>query len=383
MNGEPIENIVPDLAMNAMLHGEDMAHDFLIERTNHDGSKTHFRCALSPQRNGDERYPRFGVEPFSEVRIAEIHEDTPAEKAGLQPGDIIERANGDVVDATTFVNLTQDLPEGESLDLAVNRGGEMIHLTLTPKTVGKLKSAIIGAPKGADKPEEATPVVAYIDDDFKETTGLQRKDKILGVNGEKIGYEAFSKLLMASPGETLSVEIERPAIMYGLLQKHAILTLDLPVDVARAIGIGMREEMIMHQVPPSQIVPEAFRKSYQALSNTLLTLKALAFRDVSPKDLGGPVMIFQVTSQAASMGLGRLIFITAFISINLFVFNLLPLPVLDGGQILINSIEGIRRKPISMVVLERYQTVGLVLVIGLMLYVTWNDVGRLITDMLP
>lgn len=139
----------------------------------------------------------------------------------------------------------------------------------------------------------------------------------------------------------------------------------------------------MHRFPASEIVPEAFRRSYHSLANTLLTLKALVARDVSLKELGGPVMIYQVTRDAATMGLGRLIFITAFISINLCVFNLLPLPVLDGGQILINSIEGIRRKPVSMVVLERYQTVGLVLIIGLMLYVTWNDVGRLITDMLP
>lgn len=383
MNGATIENIIPDLAMNALLHGEDRAHEFLIERTQPDGSVTLYRCAVSPQRSDEDKYPRFGVEPFSAVRIAEIHADTPAEQAGLKPGDRILRANGAIVDSATFVELTQDLPEGTSLDLEVERGEEKLHLTLTPKTIGKLKSAIVAPLRSSENPDEAPAVVAYVEEEFKEATGLQRKDTIVAVNGEKLAYGALSDLLMASPGATLSVEVDRPSILFGLLQKGETLTLDLPVDSARAIGIGMETEMVMHRVPPSQIVPAAFDKSYRALANTLLTLKALALRDVSPKDLGGPVMIFQVTRDAASMGLGRLIFITAFISINLFVFNLLPLPVLDGGQILINSIEGIRRKPVSMVVLERYQTVGLVLIIGLMLYVTWNDVGRLITDMLP
>lgn len=383
MDGGPVENIVPDLAMKAMLHGERASHEFLIERTHADGSKTRYRCAVSPQRNEDERYPRFGVEPFSAVRIAEIHEDTPAAKAGLQPGDVIERANGAIVDSASFIELTQDLREGESLDLEVDREGEQLHLTLTPKTIGKLKSAIIGAPKGSDDPEKASAVVAYVEDAFKETTGLQRKDKIVEVNGKQMGYGELSDLIMDSPGKSLLLQIERPSILFGLLQKGETIILNLPVDSARAIGIGMTPEMVMHRVPPGKIVPEAFRKSYNALEQTLLTLKGLALRDVSPKDLGGPVMIFQITRDAASMGIGRLIFITAFISINLFVFNLLPLPVLDGGQILINGIEWVRRKPISIVALERYQTVGLVLVLGLMLYVTWNDVGRLITDALP
>lgn len=93
----------------------------------------------------------------------------------------------------------------------------------------------------------------------------------------------------------------------------------------------MAPKTVFHRVPVAQIIPAAISKSYTAVAQTLLTLKALAMQDVSPKDLGGPVMIFQVTRDAAQMGWGRLLDITALISINLFVFNLLPLPVLDGG----------------------------------------------------
>lgn len=383
MNGAPIGNILPDLAINTTLGGENKAHEFLLERPNPDGEATLYRCSVTPARKEGDDYPRFGVQPFSAVHIAEVRADTPAEEARLQEGDVIRRANGKMVDASTFAELTQDLPEGETVDLEVERDGERLHLTLTPKTVGKLKSARLGAPRGSAGPDEVPAVVAAINDEFAAETGLQRKDRIVAVDGEPLTARALQDRLLESPGETLTVEVERPSIFFGILQRGQTLTLDLPVDAARAIGISMAPETVLHRAAPSEIVPEAFRRSYHALSTTVLTLKALALRDVSPKDLGGPVMIYQVTSDAASMGLGRLIFITAFISINLFVFNLLPLPVLDGGQILINGIEWIRRKPVSMVTLERYQTVGLVLIIGLMLYVTWNDVGRLITDALP
>lgn len=383
MNGAPIENIVPALAVNALLHGDTMSHDFVIERTNADDTTTYYRCNVMPARKEGERYPRFGVEPFSAVFIASILPDTPAEAAGLQPDDVILRANGATVDTSTFLELTQDMPEGQSLDLLVDRKGEQVHLSLSPKTVGRLKSVAFGAARGEKEPEKATPVVAFIEEDFAKATGLQRKDTIKSVNGQAATLKSFQDLMMKSPGQTLSVDVDRPAILFGLLQRHQELKIDLPVDSVRAIGISMAPKTVLHKVPLAQIVPAALKKGYSAVSQTLLTLKALAMRDVSPKDLGGPVMIFQVTRDAAQMGWGRLMDITALISINLFVFNLLPLPVLDGGQILINAIEGIRRKPVSMVVLERYQTVGLVLIIGLMLFVTWNDVGRLITDMLP
>lgn len=383
MNGAPIENIVPALAVNALLHGDAMAHDFVIERTNADDTKTLYRCKVMPERKDEERYPRFGVEPFSAVLIASILPGTPAEAAGLQPDDIILRANGATVDTSTFLELTQDMPEGQSLDLLVARGSEQLHLSLAPRTVGRLKAVALGASRGAAEPENAVPVVSFIEEAFAKSTGLQRKDQITAVNGEATTVKNIQDLIMKSPGQTLSVNVERPAILFGLLQRQQALTLELPVDSVRAIGISMAPKTVLHRVPLAEIVPAALQKSYSAVSQTLLTLKALAMRDVSPKDLGGPVMIFQVTRDAAQMGWGRLMDITALISINLFVFNLLPLPVLDGGQILINGIEGIRRKPVSMVVLERYQTVGLVLIIGLMLFVTWNDVGRLITDMLP
>lgn len=382
MNGQPLENI-PDLAINALLNGEGTTHDFIIERTGADDSKTRYLSQVAPVRGKEDKYPRFGVGAFSAVLVADVMEDTPAEAAGLLKDDIVRRADGQLIDTESFMKLTQNLPEGQSLDLQVDRGGEELAITLTPKTIGRLRSVTFDVAEKMDDMQGAQPVVAAVEEAYTEKTGLKRKDQLLTINGQPATVGTLQDLEQAVPGGTLNVEVKRPAIWFGLLRRGETLTLDLPVDAIRAIGIQIGTPRVIKHVPASEIVPVAFERSYDALEKTVLTLKALALRDVSPKDLGGPVMIFQVTSNAAKVGLGWLIDITAFISINLFVFNLLPLPVLDGGQLLINGIEGIRRKPVSIAVQERYQQVGLFLVIGLMLFVTWNDVGRIFEELIP
>ncbi|MBP8131097.1 MAG: site-2 protease family protein, partial [Candidatus Hydrogenedentes bacterium] len=113
------------------------------------------------------------------------------------------------------------------------------------------------------------------------------------------------------------------------------------------------------------------------------TIEALLARTVSPTNLGGPLMIASATSQAAEQGLMWLIRLTAFISINLCVFNLLPLPVLDGGLLVIHGIEGIRRRPLNPKFVERFQMVGLFFIVFLMVFVTYHDVRRWVESLIP
>lgn len=96
----------------------------------------------------------------------------------------------------------------------------------------------------------------------------------------------------------------------------------------------------------------------------------------SLNDLGGPVAIFATTSTAASEGVLGVLSFLAFLSLNLGIVNLLPIPALDGGKILLNVIEGIRRKPLSENVETAITLVGVVFLVVLMLLVTWNDIER-------
>jgi regulator of sigma E protease len=379
LDGRKVDNIT-DLAIGAILGGEDTVHHVVLERPEQDGSALQFFSPVSPEAIDEKTgHPRFGVAPFETAVVGNVMEDTPAEAAGLNEGDIILRANGEIVDQPTFIQKVEQVEEGGELALLIERDGEKMEVALRPKTVGRLRGLNLAQPGEGEGPLE----VLYITGGLLEKTGLKRKDTITAVNGEKMNLEALRELEQASPGKTLTFTVERPEILFGVIQKPAELTVDVPVASVRAIGVGLVPKMVFRRTPFPQVIPEAFRQSYLALERTLLTIKALVTRDVSPKDIGGPLMIFDVTTKAAKAGWSWLLKITAFISINLCVFNLLPLPVLDGGQVLINSYEGIFRKPLSMKFQERFQFVGLVLIIGLMLFVTWNDISRFVERMVP
>ena len=120
-----------------------------------------------------------------------------------------------------------------------------------------------------------------------------------------------------------------------------------------------------------------FEKTIESVDLTFITLRSSLPSDLSIKTLGGPVMIAQMSGQAAAAGLSAFLSLLALISISLGVLNLLPIPVLDGGMILFLVIEAIRKKPLSRKVMEVSQSIGAGLLITLIAVVSYNDVVRM------
>ncbi|OGW55490.1 MAG: hypothetical protein A2Z46_00700 [Nitrospirae bacterium RBG_19FT_COMBO_55_12] len=119
-----------------------------------------------------------------------------------------------------------------------------------------------------------------------------------------------------------------------------------------------------------------FQKTIEIVDLTFITLKKLLTFGLSIKTLGGPVMIAQLSGQAAAMGLSAFLGLLAMVSISLGILNLLPIPVLDGGMILFLVIEAIRKKPLSRRTMEIAQSIGAAVLITLIAVVSYNDVMR-------
>jgi len=136
--------------------------------------------------------------------------------------------------------------------------------------------------------------------------------------------------------------------------------------------------MVEKEFSWAQVGPEAVRESVRAVGLVFSTLGALFAGNVSPRELGGPLMIGTAVVEAADVGLMPLLGLTAFISINLAVINLLPLPVLDGGQIVLLCAEKIRGKPLPDRVVGYLQLLGLFLILALIVLAFSNDIGRLL-----
>ena len=382
INDSRITNI-GEAAIDAIL-GAGKVLEVEIERVGDDGALERYLCPVEPRVIPGTPHARFGIAPFRTPLVDHIMEDSPAEKSGLQEGDIIARANGEVVDRSTFIALVETTPEVESLSLDIERGAEEIEIVVQPRTVGRFRGFVTDPPINlvTHETDDAKPVVALVSDE-QDRDGLQRRDVIEKINGQPATVALLYEIEQANPGGTVEFNIRRPALLYGYVREEETLTVKVAIPPVRAIGIQFGTKMVFHRVPPARVAPEAFRQSYQAIRHTLQILAMLVSGNVSPKELGGPVLIYQVTTTAAREGYWWLVKITAFISVNLCVFNLLPVPVLDGGLLLVFVIEGVRRKPLNMKVQQIIQQMGLVLIIGIILFVTFNDVSRLIARWMP
>ncbi len=385
VDGKPIENI-QDLAMAAMLNGAGTLHDVVIERETEKGGSERFLSRVAPKVIDITKRPRFGVGPFDTVVANEVADNSPAALAGLKKGDIVRRADGKPIPLKLFFEHFEKLAEGGETTLDIDRAGTPMTITVKPRTVGRILGlAALGdiARDGTEVMDKGAPVVREILPELGEKTGMKRLDQIVEVNGQPATPQLLQDTVEKNPGGTVQLKIARPAVMFGLIQKAESKTVSVAVDSVRDIGMTPQPRTVFQRYTLAQALPKAWQESWLAVNRTLLTLKGLIFRDISPKDLGGPLMIYDVTTKAAAAGWDWLVRITAFISVNLFVFNLLPLPVLDGGQVVINVLESIRRKPLSEAFLVRFQQVGIVMILALMLYVTFNDVVRKVTEMIP
>lgn len=385
IDGAPITNIM-DVAFEAVV-GKGDTHLVEIERTGPDGQKALFVSPVKPVISDDSEYPRFGIGAFTTALVGEIEQASPAESAGMRAGDIIERADGKLVDVPTFIETVSGLTAGETLQLTLLNGDERREVTVTPKTVGGIEGVYF-APSDQPNPRmdaEAgnMAVVVDVDKSAVPDVGLLPKDYIVAVNGEPVTAEQLFEFEKQHPGTEAELTVLRPAVLGGLYRDEDFATAQVDIVPKGVIGVQFIEKMIFHRVPPLEVVPAAFGLAWRDVTRIMVTIKELFTGDVRTKDLGGPIMIYTATTQAARMGISWLLEMVAFISINLFIFNLLPLPVLDGGLMAMLTFEGIRGKPISVKVAERIQQVGVLLIIALIVMVTYNDILRLFQQAIP
>jgi len=385
IDGRKVTSIIQDVRIDAVL-GAGETHVIEIERGGPDGKPVRYASLVEPKIIGNDPHPAFGVGPYQTALIGMVFPGTPAERAGLKAGVIILSVNGRRVDSSALTEMVERMDEGAQLRLEVQRGQEIIPVAVVPEVTGRIPGVQFDPPLHIEKENrDARPVVAHVFRDVKQETGLKARDIVLSVNGQPATVASLEEAERQHAGDSITLEVERPAVLGGLLRRESRATIELPVQKVGAIGVGFQLRSVFHREEPAEVVPEAFRQSYLALARTVQTVKMLVTGSdsVQAKDIGGPVMIYQVMTDARRLGWNWLLEMTAFISINLCVFNLLPLPVLDGGQLLFLGIEGIRRRPLDMRVLERVQQMGLVFIVLLILFVTFNDIQRLFTSMIP
>ena len=211
-------------------------------------------------------------------------------------------------------------------------------------------------------------------------TGLKKGDLVVSIDGVKISsWEDMAKMITTSKGNTLSISVLRGNSMriLDVTPEPKIFKNIFNEDMERyVIGVTASGDFFTKDLNVFQAFSQSFIQTYQITALTIKGVVKLFQGRVSPKTLGGPIMIAQMAGQEAREGAINLIFFIALISINLAILNFLPIPVLDGGHLLFFFVEAVTGRPVSIKIREIAQQAGIFVLILLMIFVFYNDIAR-------
>ena len=241
----------------------------------------------------------------------------------------------------------------------------------------------IGVPMYVPDFDSLMPVVETVGEDSPaKAAGIKPGDRIVSIGDQKIStWVQMTDIVRRNAGKALTVVVERDHQTVPLTLTPALKTVEgedgKTIEVGQ-IGIGKSPRGVkIEAANPLEAIYKGGQATYQWTYLTVEGLVRLVQGKLSMDNIGGPILIGQMSGQAASQGFGGLAFLIAILSITLGVMNILPIPVLDGGHLLFFAIEAVIGRPLSIRKREIAQQVGLALLLLLMVLAFYNDIIRL------
>lgn len=313
-----------------------------------------------------------GLPTLGEPIVGEVEEGLPAAVAGLLPGDRIVSVAGTEVESWEDVVSLASAGEG-AVPLQVSRGGdvpEIVHLTMDFTDEDGAESAGLGLT--AFVPPLVGDVMSGGPADL---AGMQSGDRIVSINDAPVGtWNEVGGIIYESLGVELTVVWERDgevmsAVIVPEEGEEPIGTTDV-----RTVGmIGIMRSWQNERLGAMEAVTTAFRLTGANLRLIAEFFIGLATGQVSGSMVGGPIKVVQMASESARWGASYFFGFMAFMSINLFLINMLPLPILDGGHLLLMAVEKVRKRGLTEKQLMVWQQVGLVFFASLMVFLLVRD----------
>ncbi|MDH3230385.1 MAG: RIP metalloprotease RseP [Alphaproteobacteria bacterium] len=323
-------------------------------------------------------YMTFG-QSYTPAVIAAVAPDSAAARAGIEPGDRVVSIDGSPLERYEDLAGRVALHPGDPMSIEIERSGRTMQLTVTPdpvemkmiddtiQTIGSLGVGLV------------TPVVAeVIADSAAEEAGFRVGDRILQIGDTPIGrFEDLRTIVLASPGSALQFVILRDGVELILPVTPKPVVVETESGETQTVGqLGVAAE-----APPTAIVRhgptmalwQATKRSAEITEGTLTGLAQIAIGARDSKEMGGPIMIAQVSRKIAKRGVVEFIGMMVLFSITLGLINLFPIPVLDGGHLAFYALEAIRGRPLGERAQEYGFKIGLALVVSLMIFVMVND----------
>tara|TARA_B100000446_G_scaffold33188_1_gene28649 strand:+ start:2966 stop:4354 length:1389 start_codon:yes stop_codon:yes gene_type:complete len=334
----------------------------------------------------------YGINGIAPV-INGISENSSADRAGLQVGDEIIAVDSEetIIWQQVSLQMLNRLGETGELVVTVNPYDSSTSRDITIPIQAWLRSDVEPDPVtdlGIVRLEIPARIAEVVTGGRAERDGLRAGDEIISVNGESIlGWSHWVAVIRSNPELALDVIVKRGESEAGLEIRPELVRLSNGTAIGR-IGASVQETAlseILDSEMQRHISFNAFTAIQPALQETwnnsvfvLDSIKKMVIGLISVRNINGPITIAQVAGETASYGLEVYLGFLALLSICLGVFNLLPIPVLDGGHLFYYTVEAIMGRPVP----ERVQTwglqLGLSLIFGIMILAIYNDVNRLL-----
>lgn len=314
------------------------------------------------------------AEPEQRGVIAHVVAESAAAKAGLQEGDRIVEIDGQKNPSWEDIVLKEIASAYHTFRLTVERDGKRIDTSITPVLEDR---SGVGYAGWSEKGE--IQVGSVSSGMPADKAGMLKGDLLILVNGEAIHSRfKLQEVIKAANGRKVQVIFKRD----GKRRDVEIQPVFSSSDGAARWMIGVAPEQKLNIVTTKLSLPDAFaesvRQNQKGASLIFQFLKGILERRMSAKQLQGPIGIAQLSGEAAREGVAAFIHLMTMVSLNLAIFNLLPIPILDGGVILLLLVEMVLRRDLSMPVKEAVIKVGFVFLMVVTVFALYNDISRIL-----
>ena len=315
-------------------------------------------------------YPVFLDKP---AVIEGVKHDSPAAQAGLQPGDRIVKV--DNIDNPTWEQLQPRvwLSANQPLTVTVQRGTQVFQKTIVPQAVTTSEVGSAGwypeEPVVVGRVETGTPA---------DKAGIKEGDRIVALDGQSLpSIESMIERLQQTKDKPVDLTVIRGAQTLSFNLKPVLSKTEDPKEQRYRLGFLNKSETKVTTLPFTQALSLSLEQNKKYSLLILELAKKLVQGKVSPRMVSGPIGIAQDAGYAAQQkGWTPLMELTAGISLNLGIFNLLPIPILDGGVILFLLIEGLMRRDVSLRIKERVYQAAFVFLVLFAVMVIYNDLMK-------
>lgn len=316
------------------------------------------------------RYPKLPV--VNSPTVGWVAQDGPAAKAGFQEGDRIVQIESDVNPNWEDIITREVSSAKQALHVFVERNGSRQMIVVTPTLDEKTGIGYIGWAEQSD-----VQLAGVMPGKGADKAGLKAGDRLIVADGKPIrAIPRLHEVIRGSEGRPVAITFLRA----GKEQTVTVTPTKSSADGTERwmIGVSLENRYVITQLSFPDALAESVRQNIRGASLIYKFLQGIGGGRMSPKSIEGPLRIAQLSGEAAREGATAYFGLMAAVSLNLAIFNLLPIPILDGGVILLLLVEMLMRRDLSLAVKEAVFKAGFVFLMAVVVFVLYNDITKIL-----